>query len=93
MHFSKFVDRAQGIITANNPMGDRADDLYNQKANNELEKDLQQLGMIYKRIQGSYNGHEEDAFEINNIDFATLVSLGQKYQQKAVIFGSKMVSC
>jgi hypothetical protein len=88
MRFKEFMER-QGIITAQNPMGQKASNSSNEKANRELAKDLS--GSDPKKIKGSYNGNKEDAFVVPRVSKPRLLALGKKYGQKAVVWGGNEI--
>ena len=78
-----------GIMTAENPRGKPADATFNNKANSELEAELQKLGYGYSKIGGKFGGSKENSFLIRNIAYHEMVDLGYKFKQEAVIFATK----
>lgn len=91
MRFKQFIEaiEKQGIVTAYNPLGKTASDGYNSTANQKLEKDLD--GECIVKFKGSYGGKEEEAFLIPKIGKKKIKELGQKYQQKSVIWDGKEI--
>lgn len=90
MGFRKFLEDIErsGVITAHNPMGEPASADYNRAANARLRKDLS--GHEPKEVEGIYNGHPEKSFLIPRIERTKLLSLGRKYQQKAVVWDGQI---
>lgn len=78
-----------GIMTAENPRGQKADVSFNNKKNAELEAELQKRGYGYSPIGGKFGGSKENSFLIRNIPYHEMVELGYKYHQQAVIFATK----
>lgn len=78
-----------GIMTAENPRGKAADPSFNNKANAELEAELQRRGYGYSGIGGKFGGSKENSFLIRNIPYHEMVELGYKFKQEAVIFATK----
>lgn len=78
-----------GIMTAENPRGKPADATFNNKANAELEAELQKRGYGYSKIGGKFGGSKENSFLIRNIAYHEMVDLGYKFKQEAVIFATK----
>lgn len=78
-----------GIMTAENPRGKAADPAFNNKANAELETELQRRGYGYDKIGGQYSHVKENSFLIMNIPYHEMVELGYKFKQEAVIFATK----
>tara|TARA_R110000796_G_scaffold122763_1_gene237109 strand:+ start:554 stop:1306 length:753 start_codon:yes stop_codon:yes gene_type:complete len=77
-----------GILTAQNPGGQAGSSEDNRKANANLMADLMDANYGAIPIEGSYGG-PEDSFLIPNITRDDIASLGIKYGQEAVIWGSK----
>ena len=76
-------------MTAENPRGKAADASFNNKANAELEAELQRRGYGYSGIGGKFGGSKENSFLIRNIPYHEMVELGYKFKQEAVIFATK----
>lgn len=75
-----------GLITAQNPQENQADDEYNHLANKRLLDDINTLG--FEPFPTYYYG--EDGYLIPGISRQQLIDLGKKYNQKAVIWGKRM---
>jgi len=75
-----------GLITAQNPQEQQQDSKYNESANDKLLADLQ--GMGYEPFPTFYYG--ESGFLVPNISKSSLIGLGKKYNQRAVIWGQKV---
>jgi len=88
--FREFV-RKRGVITAHNPMGNKLPDKENEDANRELLQFLRDRGYDPVPVRGSYNGHEEDAFEISDISLEDLTELGKRFDQKAIIWDDEEI--
>ena len=79
-----------GILTAQNPGGQASDSRENKEANSRLLADLIAANYGVIPIEGSYGG-PENSFLVPNMTRDDIVSLGKKYGQEAVIWGSKTV--
>jgi signal recognition particle subunit SEC65 len=79
-----------GILTAENPDGERAPDSFNKEANQKLAAKLASLNYGFIPIQGKF-GTLENSFIIPNMTRDDVVFLGKKFGQEAVIWGSKIV--
>lgn len=77
-----------GIITAENP-DKKLTKIGNERKNKELVKDLEKLGFAPVQMKGRFNGRPENPLLVINITRQTLVELGNKYRQQAVIFGQR----
>ena len=75
-----------GILTAENPRGEPADEASNSKRMSNLKGTLDSLGLDYVELAGKYGGDETSYF-ILNIKKQDLIDLGKKYGQAAVIGG------
>jgi hypothetical protein len=78
-----------GILTAEDPMGDKLPREENKKRNVDLERDLKHYNYGYVKIKGRYN-NEENSFFVNNIEKEHLVYFGDKYEQESVIYGQRL---
>ena len=94
MTFNKYVEgmKKRGVITAHNPMGRKLPDQQNNSANEQLFKYLTDQGHQPHPVTGSYNGNEEDAFEVSSITLDDLKKLGRKFNQEAIIWGNEEIS-
>ncbi len=79
-----------GILTAENPRGESADDASNVKRMVDLRNSLDSIGLDYVELAGKY-GTEETSYFILNIKKQDLIDLGKKYGQAAVIGGEKLI--
>ena len=77
-----------GILTAENPKGQQASPEFNKEENEKLKQDLKSMNLGFRQIRGSF-GSKENSFLIPNITRDEAVSLGRKYDQVSVIWGSK----
>ena len=77
-----------GIITAENPKDTETSAEENKERNKKLRKHLDAGFYSYFQIKGKFE-EWENPFFIHNITKGALVSLGQEYQQSAVIFGER----
>lgn len=91
--FNEYIDgmKKRGVVTAHNPMGHKLPDAQNKHANQQLYQFLVDRGHQPHPVTGTYNGHEEDAFEIQSIGLGDLKKIGRKFNQKAVIWGNEEV--
>lgn len=83
------MQTADGLLTAQNPLGQKADNNFNCLANAALEADLVRLGFKYAKVQGHYNGNDEESFLVIDITKDDILSLGKKYNQLAVVWNSE----
>ena len=79
-----------GILTAENPRGESADEGSNSKRMSNLRSTLDSMGLDYVELAGKYGGDETSYF-ILNIKKQDLIDLGKKYGQAAVIGGEKLI--
>jgi len=89
-----FTEREQfGIISADRKGKDGYSRNENKKRRTALAQDLNEFGHSWEAIQGvwpvdtggkTYNF--ENSFFVHEIDFGTIVILGEKYEQEAIIF-------
>lgn len=75
-----------GLITGQNPSKKPVDKDYNSMINDQLLKDIQAMG--YDPFPTSYYG--EQGYLVPGITRYQLIDLGNKYNQKAVIWGCKV---
>lgn len=74
-----------GIMTAENPMGEKTSSEENNKRQNELKEYLRSSLLQYIFVKGKY-GNLENPFVILNINKDELLHLGEKFKQESVIF-------
>ena len=79
-----------GILTAENPRGEAADEDSNSQRMADLKKELNSAGLDYVELAGKYGGDETSYFVLN-IKKQDLIDLGKKYGQAAVIGGEKLI--
>ena len=79
-----------GILTAENPRGESADEASNAERMSDLRSTLDSAGLDYVELAGKYGGDETSYFVLN-IKKQDLIDLGKKYGQAAVIGGEKLV--
>ena len=72
-----------GILTAENPRGESADEASNAKRMADLRNSLDSAGLDYVELAGKYF--------VLNIKKQDLIDLGKKYGQAAVIGGEKLI--
>lgn len=77
-----------GIITAENPMGQKLSPKENKMRNRELADELRALGYGFYQVQGSY-GNLERPFVVPNISKDDIMRLGSEFKQDSVIFVQK----
>lgn len=77
--------RSFGIMTAENPMGQKYTKKQNIERQQSFQQHLQEGLFQYIRIKGKY-GNLENPFVILNINIDELLTLGAKYDQESVIF-------
>jgi hypothetical protein len=79
-----------GILTAENPRGESADESSNSERMSDLRNTLDSAGLDYVELAGKYGGDETSYFVLN-IKKQDLIDLGKKYGQAAVIGGEKLI--
>lgn len=77
-----------GIITAENPQGNKISKKENEERNRKLKDHLQSGNYGPVKIRGMF-GYRENPFLVKNITREELVKLGKMYDQEAVIWGEK----
>lgn len=84
-----FGGRPFAIITAHNPRSERLSDVENQERHEELERDLQALGL--EHIPGTGASPDgtwvEEGFAVFDVGLAQALELGRKYDQHAILWG------
>jgi hypothetical protein len=78
-----------GILTAENPMGNKLKPSENNERQALLMNDLRSLNLGFIKIKGMYYT-PENSLIIPNISKNMLIELSNKYEQESVIFGEKM---
>lgn len=78
-----------GVISAFNPLGNKADPGANQTAHKMLKTEIDGLRLKYVERDGMYMGHQEKHLLIRNISRRELVALAEKYLQDAVLYGER----
>jgi predicted ester cyclase len=84
-----FEGRRFAIITAHNPRSERLSDEENQERHEELEHEIQKLGLAYTPSTGeSPDGTWiEEGFAVFGIGLEGALELGCKYGQHAILWG------
>ncbi len=84
-----FGGRRFAIITAHNPRSERLSDAENQRRHEELQRDLQALGLEHlPSIGASPDGTwVEEGFAVFDVGLAQALELGRKYGQHAILWG------
>lgn len=78
-----------GIMTAENPKGEKISDAENNKRNEALYRELRNYsGSRVFPISGNFEGLNENSFIVTGIPLETIKQLAKKYQQKAFIYGT-----
>lgn len=75
-----------GIITAENPNGNKLTVIGNERKNKELLEELEKNGFAPVQIRGKFNGMSEKPFLVLNITKDRLLELAKKYKQQAVVY-------
>ena len=78
-----------GMMTAENPMAKQVTPEENKKRNEELESALRQMNLGYRKIRGKF-GNYENSFLIPNITKEEIIELGNRFEQKSVIWGERV---
>lgn len=77
-----------GIMTAENPNAQIASPEDNAKFNSQLEQELRNKILGYRKIRGKFK-NEENSYLIPNVDRDEMIELGRKFNQESVIWGQK----
>jgi hypothetical protein len=78
-----------GILTGENPKGERISDSENNRRNEALYKELRSYsGARVFPISGNFEGQDENSFITTRVPLEALKQIATKYQQKAFIYGS-----
>ena len=78
-----------GMVTAENPMGQQVTPEENKERNEKLESALRQMNLGYRKIRGKF-GNYENSFLIPNIKKEEIIELGNRFEQKSVIWGERV---
>jgi len=79
-----------GIMTAQNPDGQKQSEEFNQKQNEKLIAFLRYMNLGHYRIGGKFAGAEEESFAINNVTKETMIKLGKHFGQESIIWGERI---
>ena len=88
----KHAARAWAFITAWNPGSKKLDDAENRRRQQQLEADVKQGGYVFYRGAGvpdEKDWQAEDSLLVLGVDRVEVVQLGKKYEQVAVVLGSR----
>jgi len=78
-----------GMVTAENPMAKQVTPEENRERNEKLESALRQMNLGYRKIRGKF-GNEENSFLVPNITKEEIIELGNRFEQKSVIWGERV---
>ena len=78
-----------GMVTAENPMGQQVTPEENKERNEKLESALRRMNLGYRKIRGKF-GNEENSFLVPNITKEEIIELGNRFEQKSVIWGERV---
>lgn len=79
-----------GIMTAQNPNGEKESEEFNQKQNQKLIAYLRYINLGHYRIGGKFAGTVEESFVINNVSKETMIKLGKHFGQESIIWGERI---
>lgn len=79
-----------GIMTAQNPNGEKESEEFNQRQNEKLIAYLRYMNLGHYRIGGKFLGTIEESFVINNISKETMIKLGKHFGQESIIWGERL---
>jgi hypothetical protein len=79
------------FLTAWNPLPEILSDVENKKRNQQLEKDLKSVSLVYCKAIGISEDEKwsEESFFIENISKVQIQTLAVKYGQLAYVYGIK----
>jgi len=78
-----------GIMTAENPMGEKMSAEYNEYMQSELKGILRDNNYGFHEVKGKY-GNVENSLIIPNIGKNFMISLCEKFNQESIIWGEKV---
>jgi hypothetical protein len=78
-----------GIMTAENPMGEKMPPEYNKYMLSELKRILRDNNYGFHEVMGKY-GNIENSLIIPNISKNFMISLCEKFDQESIIWGEKI---
>lgn len=78
-----------GIMTAENPLGEKKSQEYNNYMQSELKKILSINNYGFHEVKGKY-GNIENSLIIPNIGKSFMIHLGQVFNQESIIWGEKI---
>jgi len=84
MNFKQFFEQSYGIITAQNPGGEKRSGKENEDLNKRLATDLKDYKTEKKK--GTYNKMPEDVYKVFGISKEKLSELAKKYGQVSVVW-------
>lgn len=77
-----------GILSAENEMGKELPDAVNNKRNELMFRKLTHLGAKIFRLQGNFNGVNENSFLVVGVPLETMKKLSLEFKQQAIIYGN-----
>ena len=86
----RFEGESAGIITAHTKIDSATADQTNKERSEKLFGELRALGYDPWPFIGKYEGKKEKSFLIPNISKLDLIKLGNRYNQKTVIWAKKV---
>jgi hypothetical protein len=80
-----------GVMSAENPLGQKSSSFDNQKRMEQLKQTLRRQGKKYEEVQGKFFNNDENSLVISDIDVRTMASLSshKDWPQHSFIFGKK----
>lgn len=78
-----------GIMTAENPLGEKKSQEYNDYVQSELKNILRINNYGFHEVMGKY-GNIENSLIIPNIGKSFMIRLGQMFNQESIIWGEKI---
>lgn len=86
----RFEGESVGIVTAHTKIDSSTEDQTNKERSEKLFGELRALGYDPWPFIGKYEGRKEKSFLIPNISKLDLIKLGNRYNQKVVIWAKKV---
>ena len=77
--------RTWGILTSENPMGNRYPSTVNRDLMRQLRQAIRSLGLEYIPVKGKYGSDENSLFVIN-INLTEMMALSSRFDQESFIF-------
>ena len=82
----RLFSKTFAILTAWNPNNEPTNDAINAENNEQLEKELQHMGLSFDRAVGYLDDHKEESYCVFDISFAQAIELGKMFHQYSIFY-------